>query len=286
MTQIVVTKDIVRRLSAALSSIDTTHLKHTDRIALIAEAFGWRADAFMHALKAEQKLRPAGVSSSTDDDILLHDLGIGQLDRWTRVLSRAAGVCVSCGCTQSGRTTTLLASSNHLRVSGRRIFHRDRVTSEVGRRGDVMLFGDICDLRDAVEALWNAQNGFLVLACSALPTPSRLLEWLKPNKDLKIDQFVGGISQRLVRKRCDTCGGDGCSQCKGKLGSNRVLVSHVESFETPDHVVRCRDLQKLATPLFVEDVARLLADRVLEISDVEAEIGRDVLETILTYVHL
>lgn len=142
MTQIIVTKDIVRRMSAAMSATDTSALNHTARIALIAEAFGWRPDAFMHALKGQRDQGTSAASVSADD-VSLSELGIGQLEKWKGILAKTSGVCVTCGCTQSGRTTTLVASANHLREAGRHIFHRGRVTREHSRVGDVLLFGPI-----------------------------------------------------------------------------------------------------------------------------------------------
>jgi Tfp pilus assembly pilus retraction ATPase PilT len=142
MTQIIITKDIVRRMSAAMSTTDATTLNHTARIALIAEAFGWRPDAFMHALKGQHD-RAAAAPSLSADDVSLPELGIGQPEKWKGILAKTSGVCVACGCTQSGRTTTLVASPNHLREAGRHIFHRGRVTQEHSRVGDVLLFGPI-----------------------------------------------------------------------------------------------------------------------------------------------
>lgn len=61
MTDILVTQTAVRNLASILSRGDTQTLKHTERLALIAEAFGWKTDAFMHSLKSQN----AKLMSST-----------------------------------------------------------------------------------------------------------------------------------------------------------------------------------------------------------------------------
>jgi general secretion pathway protein E len=281
MTDIVVTKDVVRRLSAAMSATDTTLLKHTDRIALIADAFGWRPDAFMHALKTPRANYggPRAMSRSPDD-VDLSDLSMGQVDKWKRVLSRKKGICFVCGCTGSGRTTTLVASIKHLQDAGRAIFRRDYATCMTQSEGAVMVFGAVRDASDASEAFWMAERGFLVLATSALSDPSRLTEWLV--EDCKFDKsklahMVGGVSQYLPWRRCGTCEGGGCASCDGGI-KKRVLVSEICEFNTPADLAAYRRRGKARGHLFAEDLARLIADDTLTACDVEDNFGRETLE--------
>jgi hypothetical protein len=51
MSNIELTHDIMRKLTAALGKVDSGNLRHFERINLVAEAFGWKGDALMHYLK-------------------------------------------------------------------------------------------------------------------------------------------------------------------------------------------------------------------------------------------
>jgi hypothetical protein len=47
------THEIMRKLTSELSKVDTSKLKHYERIQIVAEVFGWRGDALMHYLKTK-----------------------------------------------------------------------------------------------------------------------------------------------------------------------------------------------------------------------------------------
>lgn len=54
MSNIELTHDIMRKLTAALGKVDSGNLRHFERINLVAEAFGWKGDALMHYLKNDR----------------------------------------------------------------------------------------------------------------------------------------------------------------------------------------------------------------------------------------
>ncbi len=81
MSNVELTHEIMRKLTAALAKVDSGNLRHFERINLVAEAFGWKGDALMHHLKkgrgGHTALKPAacdpsfGPSSPTDGLISL-----------------------------------------------------------------------------------------------------------------------------------------------------------------------------------------------------------------------
>lgn len=214
MTVIPVTKAAVRKLAASLSKIDSSSLVHTQRLDLIADAFGWRTDAFMHALKGNSTSVGKGRQSPSTMPAgpTLDQLGIRMLDRWKRAISSPSGLCLACGATGSGRTTTLAASARYLEASGRRVFTQDNLPLVSHGDGDVVLFGDLRDRETAEQLLGYADSGYLVLAVSPLFTVERTAEVLSSYgiDEARLGVIRGAISQQLVRLVCRECGTAGC----------------------------------------------------------------------------
>jgi hypothetical protein len=224
MTTIPVTQAAVRNLASALSKIDTSKLKHTERLELIAQAFGWKSDAFMHALKA------IDVPADADSSLLfsasswrpgarpsLRSLGIRQIDLWESLLAEPAGVIINTGATGTGKTTVLAASADYLVAAGRPVYTREDFLGPVPVPGNpVLIYGEIRDPRSAVEVFEYAEAGFLVLATMYAGTTESVATRLQ---DLSIPQsrlgmLRGAMSQALIR------------QVKG----GRALVSRVQVF--------------------------------------------------------
>lgn len=81
---------------------------------------------------------------------------------------------------------------------------------------EVVMIGEVRDLETARIAVRAALTGHLVLAsmhCGrAGEARGRLLEMGVEPWALDL-AFAGAVAQRLVRKRCGDCGGDGCDSC-------------------------------------------------------------------------
>ena len=185
----------------------------------------------------------------------LSNLGFSEhdIDRIENALSHHQGMILVTGPTGSGKTSTLytilssLISKNNsiitledpieYAISGVRqiqIHSKHGITFANGLRSivrqdpDIIMVGEIRDTETAQISINISLTGHLLLSTlhtnSAIGAIPRLL-------DMKIDPYLVAstvsliIAQRLVRKICDLCKGDGCSSC-GTLGyKGRTVVA-------------------------------------------------------------
>jgi hypothetical protein len=273
MTTIPVTQAAVRNLATALSKIDTSKLKHTDRLDLIAQAFGWKSDAFMHALKASAAPSalngnpPLSASSWRAGKVLpLRTLGIRQIDLWESLLAQPSGVIINTGATGSGKTTVLAASADHLAAAGRAVYTVVDLDGSVPTlHHPVLVYGEIRDPESAGEVFAYAQAGFLVLATMYAGTPesvsTRLQDLSVPSS--RLGMLRGAMSQALIH------------QVKG----GQALVSRVKvfSFDAGGSRGSAADLDGEASDHFKETVDELIAyvrAGVVEEEEVERAFGQ------------
>ncbi len=212
MTTISVTQAAVRNLAAALAKVDTTKLKHTERLDLIAEAFGWKTDAFMHSLKEAGTNPPVSRPGASipegswerDGVLPLRNLGIHRLDQWESVLAKSNGVVINAGPTGSGKTTVLCASAKFLQAAGRPVYTLSDITHPIVSMSGapVLLYGEIRDASMAAESFALAEAGFLVLATLHAGSPAgvltRLEHYAVPASRLGL--LRGVMAQRLIRR--------------------------------------------------------------------------------------
>jgi general secretion pathway protein E len=189
----------------------------------------------------------------------LADLGLGDetAAALARLLELSHGIVLVTGPTGSGKTTTLYAALRRLATGERNIMTiEDPVEYQLpgiaqlqvnpridldfasGLRAilrqdpDVILVGEIRD-RETVEiALQAALTGHLVLATlHTNDAPSAVTRLL----DMGVEPFLlassvrAVLAQRLVRRTCVACGGDGCDACRstgfrGRLPLHELLV--------------------------------------------------------------
>lgn len=202
----------------------------------------------------------------------LDNLGITRLTHWRRGISLQNGLCLVCGPTGSGKTTTLNASVRELDRFGKKIYTIEdpteyripfvgqvSVNPQVGldfARGirnfmradpDVIVLGEVRDVETARNTVKAADTGHLVLA--TLHTGS-IISSLSRLRDLEVDphelRFIlrSVLVQTLVRVICTGCGGSGqvdhstCRACSGSGYSARTVVSECVSFTDPHEVDR------------------------------------------------
>lgn len=275
MTNIVVTQAVVRNLAAAFSKIDSSQLRHGDRLALIADAFGWKVDAFMHSLKEG---RGTGVVKSPNTANLpqldatvwgkpsdLNDLGIRQNVAWKRVVDQQSGVVIVTGATGSGRTTTLVATAKFLADRGRQVVVSDP------QDGDVILYGAIRDGANAKAVYDLAERGHLVLSTMARMPEANLhdlLRWGVSSQQLELTRAI--LLQSLVRRLAHHPGleVDGEERYRG-----RVVVSSLDCF---DEGSTAADYMKQQIPWQIEIIADLsskLANGITDMAEVERLFG-------------
>lgn len=194
----------------------------------------------------------------------LEGLGITNVDQWRKGVSRPDGLCLICGPTGSGKTTTLNASIKELDRFGSSIYtledpveYRIPYVSQVninhllgldfakGIRAfmradpDVIIVGEIRDAETARNALRAAETGHLVLGTLHTGSIHGAIQRLKdlevpPNELAYLLRTV--LVQRLVRTICPDCLGEGCPTCLSTGYAGRTIVSECTYFSSEDEV--------------------------------------------------
>jgi type II secretory ATPase GspE/PulE/Tfp pilus assembly ATPase PilB-like protein len=185
-------------------------------------------------------------------------LGISRVADWRAGVSRPDGLCLICGPTGSGKTTTLNASVKEMDRFGRAVYTcEDPVEYRIPYAGqvninpsvgldfarairsfmradpDVIVLGEVRDPETARNAIKAAETGHLVLATlhtgSIHGAVQRLRDLEVPQNELKY-LLRSVLVQRLVRTTCKHCGGAGCVHCLNKGYSGRSVVSECAYF--------------------------------------------------------
>lgn len=210
----------------------------------------------------------------------LDSLGITRLHEWQAGISRPDGLCLICGPTGSGKTTTLNATIRTMDRFGQSVFTvEDPVEYAIAYTGqvsvspavgltfdaalkafmradpDVVVLGEIRDKETAKAAIKMAETGHLVLATlhteSIHGATQRLQDIGVPAYELTY-LLRSVLVQRLMRTLCTHCGGQGCASCHQGGYAGRTIVSECAYF--PSHV-EVADLLagKRAWPMLSED---------------------------------
>lgn len=196
----------------------------------------------------------------------LSTLGITGVKDWRAGLSWPYGLCLVCGPTGSGKTTTLNASVKEMDrfeqaictaedpVEYRIPFTKQMtinhtlgvdfaraVRAFMRADPDVIVVGEVRDAETARNAIKAADTGHLVLATlhtgDIRGSVQRLRDLDVPAHELTT-QLRAVLVQRLIRKYCPACRGAGCPKCfnSGYLG--RTIVSECAYFPSQQHVER------------------------------------------------
>lgn len=189
----------------------------------------------------------------------LSELGMHQstYQHYKEMLASRQGLILVCGATGSGKTTTMYASLMEVNADERHIItvedpveyivdgiNQIQVNKDAGLAmssalkyilrmdPDVVFVGEIRDTQTASLACSAALTGHLVVATihtnDSLSAITRLY-------DMGIEPFMiahslkGVVSQVLMPKMCDACGGEGCDSCsskgfKGRRGVFELMV--------------------------------------------------------------
>lgn len=228
------------------------------------------------------------------------DLGFSkeQKQLLLNALHQPQGLILVTGPTGSGKSITLYSALSYLNSSERHILTAEDpieieiegiIQTQVNRAiqldfsqllrtflrqdPDIIMLGEIRDKESAEIALRAAQTGHLVLSTlhtnDAPSAIERLLQLGIKEYELKNSvQLI--IAQRLLRKRCSKCGGEGCKNCyqgyKGRIGIYQLFAKQGKLFEKSTAYLdydslRASAEQKLSTDITtIEEVKRVLGD--------------------------
>lgn len=188
----------------------------------------------------------------------LESLGISRLAEWRAGVGRPDGLCLICGPTGSGKTTTLNATVREMDRFGSAIFTAedpveyqmpyigqvninpnigltfDRALKAFMRADpDIIVLGEIRDMETAKSAIKMAETGHLVLATlhtESIPgAVQRLQDIGVPKYELSY-LLRTALVQRLMRAVCPSCHGKGCPSCRGSGYTRRTIVSECAYF--------------------------------------------------------
>lgn len=235
-------------------------------------------------------------------------LGITRLDEWRKGFTRRNGLCLICGPTGSGKTTTLNATVHAMDRFGKHICSIEdpveyaipfvtqvNVNYSVGLDfskalrsfmrldPDVIIQGEVRDEETASLAIKAAETGHLVMATlhtSSIASSVERLEYLgiQPHSLKYLLRAV--LVQNLIRVLCSKCRGKGCAACQNTGFESRTIVSECAYF--PDeHAVTDLLEGKRTWPLLVEDAVAKYRQGVTtadELRRVFAEEARPYLE--------
>ena len=163
------------------------------------------------------------------------DLGFSPyaIEKIDNIISKKSGILLVTGSTGSGKTTTVYSILNDLRKDNKNIMtiedpveykikginqiqvnNKVGLTFELGLRSilrqdpDIIMVGEIRDIETAKTAIRAASTGHLVISTmhtnDAISSIDRLIEMKLPPY-LISSTLIGVISQKLVRRVCESC---------------------------------------------------------------------------------
>ena len=205
-------------------------------------------------------LDPESVKTSLDE------LGITEIEKWRKAFGNSHGICLICGPTGSGKTSTLNATVREMDRFGKSINSLEdpveyqipyitqvNINHLVGldfakgirsfMRGDpdVIIIGELRDTETAQNAIKAAETGHMVMGTLHTGSINGAVDRLK-DLDVNVSDLRhllrGILVQRLIRVFCEQCGGEGCLACKSTGYSDRTIISEAEYFNGPEDVDR------------------------------------------------
>ena len=238
-----------------------------------------------------------------DPDSVRHNLdglGISRVDHWRRGFNQMNGLCLICGPTGSGKTTTLNGTVSEMDRFSDAIFTvEDPVEYPMSYAGqvsinnavgmdypralkafmradpDIINIGEVRDEETARTMIKAAETGHMVLAtlhASSIRGAISRLEYLNiPPHDLQ--HIVRAVMvQNLIRTVCKACSGKGCTVCHGMGYAGRTIVSEVQSFTSDKEFNRMVN-NEIFWPRIIEDAVDQLEKGVTNAAELDRVYG-------------
>lgn len=228
-----------------------------------------------------------------------------------RVISQPNGIFLVAGPTGSGKTTTLYTALNEINTPDKKIItvedpieyslegiNQVQVDEAVGltfsealravvrQDPNVVMIGEIRDAETAEIAIRAALLGRLVISTihtnDSISSINRLRDLGVPDYLLS-DTLRAVLSQRLVRRTCQSCGGQGCVDCRSTGMNGRVVLSEFleVSAEIANAIHRSESVDVIAAVAEQTGFAymsvngnKLVAENVISRTELELAVGR------------
>ncbi|MCS4088825.1 hypothetical protein [Rhizobium sp. BK176] len=263
MTVPTITHSSIRKLAAMLGEVDSSSLKHSERIELIASSMGLRGDALMHALKtADKALTPADVAAR------ISSLGLPGIEPWIPwLVSRSKGsVFLVCG-NMGDRAIATCQKLAEILVEGGRVLLDDLVGLDQPLPGNCRDAVVIENNHGFLRAVRYAEAGAIVFVkartSSMRDAYDKMVELVDEGKTPSVDVVRGVSVQKIL----------------GGTDKQRVPIIDFRSLETSEQ--RQFVLKKRVEPWFAEfGTACIALDYVrsgrIAIDEVKRAFGKDV----------
>lgn len=232
----------------------------------------------------------------------LDGLGITAVDDWRRGVSRNNGLCLICGPTGSGKTTTLNATLKEMDRFGKSIYtledpvefripyiaqvnvnHALNLDFARGIRAfmradpDVIVVGEIRDQETARNAVKAGETGHLVLGTlhtkSVTSTIDRLRDLGIPEYEL-VYLLRSIMVQQLIRTLCPHCRGSGCAACMETGYASRTIISECAYFRGEEEVRRLIRKEVFWTTI-VEDAVNKFKEGITDEREIQRLFGEE-----------
>ncbi len=218
---------------------------------------------------------------------VLDGLGITRVAEWRRAVDQRHGLCLICGPTGSGKTTTLTATIREIDRIGKAVYSiEDPVEYRVAYAGqvsvnptvnmdfaqvvrsfmradpDVIVLGEVRDEETAKIAVRAADTGHMVLTTlhtgSILGAIDRLRHLGVTAHDIK-NLLRCVMVQSLIRTVCPACHGAGCESCFDSGYAGRTVVSECARFDGAASVVNAAKGQRSWPTMLQDAIAKFHA---------------------------
>jgi hypothetical protein len=212
-------KDAFIGLIAAMKNSDTTAMRNTERLELIAGLLSWKPDAMMNHLKRttarlgsnDTIINPRSISASIDH------LGLGELstEKWRSITRSRTGINIVSGRVDSGKSTTMQRTLSEFIHGDRRptliVADKEPLQTVLGaiRKAETPIVVFTRELRHryefelAREAAKEAPVFMIAWADSAAATYARIVNDIGTESKSLVN---GVLHQLLLRRKCVFCG--------------------------------------------------------------------------------
>ncbi len=254
-----------------------------------------------------RSLDPDRVNPSLDK------LGISNIRHWMAGVSRPAGLCLICGPTGSGKTTTLNASIQGMNRFSKQIYtaedpveyripyvaqvninesvgltYRNALRAFMRSAPDVIVVGEIRDEETARIAIKASDTGHLVFGTLHTGTIKETIGRLR-DLGVRSEEFKHLLRtvlvQRLIRTVCPECKNTikkhSCTHCLFSGYHGRTIISECFYFDSPETFEKAMSSDKTFWQSMVENAIEKMEEGVTDKEEVVRVFGQEAISILI-----